>query len=283
MRNKILKMIILISVVANLLIVWQVLAGPVDSPAPPNATNSYTLEDLYDRLDTGADGSQSTFTEPSVGPGTGTMHTLNEILAAAPAQDPVNGAFPSHVLAGRTYWGLGSGSRWGYFTGTRPISPLPKTGQTISYAPGDDGDLQIGEAWPVPRFTDDGDGTVIDQLTGLVWLRNANCFGARNRNQALTDANNLAAGFCGLTDGSNVGDWRLPNLYELHSLVDYTQFNPALSSGHPFIGSSSVSYWSSTSHSLGGGAGWYVNFLEGVVFVSNTTNSYAVWPVRNAI
>ena len=31
---------------------------------------------------------------------------------------------------------------------------LPKTGLTISYAAGDDGDLELGLAWPNPRFTD---------------------------------------------------------------------------------------------------------------------------------
>ena len=38
---------------------------------------------------------------------------------------------------------------------------LPQTGQTTSYATGDDGDLERGVAWPVPRFTDQGDGTVM--------------------------------------------------------------------------------------------------------------------------
>ena len=30
---------------------------------------------------------------------------------------------------------------------------------------------------PSPRFTDNNDGTVTDNLTGLVWLKNANLFG----------------------------------------------------------------------------------------------------------
>lgn len=54
-------------------------------------------------------------------------------------------------------------------------APVPRTGQTTSYAPGDDGDLQKGVAWPVPRFTDNEDGTVTDNLTGLIWLTNADC------------------------------------------------------------------------------------------------------------
>ena len=57
-------------------------------------------------------------------------------------------------------------------TGTYTIYPvmLPKTGQTTSYAAGDDGALQKGVASPNPRFTDNGNGTVTDNLTGLIWL-----------------------------------------------------------------------------------------------------------------
>ncbi len=32
-----------------------------------------------------------------------------------------------------------------------------------------------GIAWPAPRFTDNMNGTVVDNLTGLVWLKNADC------------------------------------------------------------------------------------------------------------
>ena len=54
------------------------------------------------------------------------------------------------------------------------IIDLPRTGQTISYYPGDDGDIQAGIPWPEPRFTDHGDGTVTDNLTGLMWAKNGN-------------------------------------------------------------------------------------------------------------
>ncbi|MBF0552391.1 MAG: hypothetical protein HQK60_17905, partial [Deltaproteobacteria bacterium] len=39
---------------------------------------------------------------------------------------------------------------------------LPKTGQTTAYNWTDDGDLQKGVAWPSPRFTDNGNGTITD-------------------------------------------------------------------------------------------------------------------------
>ncbi len=52
-----------------------------------------------------------------------------------------------------------------------------KTGQTTTFATGDDGDYQAGVPVPNPRFTDNGDGTVTDNLTGLTWLKNASCLG----------------------------------------------------------------------------------------------------------
>ena len=46
---------------------------------------------------------------------------------------------------------------------------IEKTGQIISYSTtgGEDGDLKKGVAWPSPRFTDKGNGTVTDNLTKL--------------------------------------------------------------------------------------------------------------------
>ncbi len=41
------------------------------------------------------------------------------------------------------------------------------------------------------------------------------------KDNALTESNTLNSGECGLTDGSDVGDWRLPNVKELQSLIDY--------------------------------------------------------------
>ena len=138
------------------------------------------------------------------------------------------------------------------FTAFRPgdkTASLPRTGQTTSYASGDDYSVRKGVAWPSPRFTDNLDGTVSDHLTGLVWLKNAGCFSPTNWSAALTAANNLASGACGLTDGSSAGQWRMPNVNELESLVDVSQFNPAVSAGSPFINVSLANaYWSSTAY-----------------------------------
>jgi len=99
--------------------------------------------------------------------------------------------------------------------------------------------------FPVPeeRFTDRNDGTVKDELTGLIWARDANTFGTKTWQEALDACNGLEADSRGLKDGSKRGDWRLPNFNEMRSLVDYSQAAPALRwgirsgmSGHLSIG-----------------------------------------------
>ena len=172
-------------------------------------------------------------------------------------------------------------------------APVEKTGQTTSWATGDDGDLKKGIAWPNPRFTNNGDGTVTDNLTGLIWLKNANCFGASLWATALSDCNTLAHGSCGLMDGSVAGDWRLPNIKELYSLIHLGVSDPVLpntagtgkwTEGAPFSGVQSNYYWSSTTYatpSSAAGYAWGVSLGFGSVFSGDKDeDSYYVWPVR---
>ena len=171
---------------------------------------------------------------------------------------------------------------------------VPRTGQTptvpLDPAPtGSDGNLQKGVAWPNPRFTDNPNGTVTDNLTGLIWLKNANCFGLRTWTQALSEANGLASPSCGLSDGSKVGQWRLPNVKELLSLIDWAYWNLALSNaagtgkwvpGDSFTGVQSGYYWSSTTNAASMDRAWYVHLGSGWVMDAYKTDPHYVWPVR---
>lgn len=159
-------------------------------------------------------------------------------------------------------------------------APLARTGQTVSIAAGDDGALQKGVAWPNPRFTDNANGTITDNLTGLIWLKDANCLrGIRGWNAALSDAMNLANGLCGLSDGSRPGDWRLPNRNELASLLDLSKRNPALPSGHPFTNFQPSKYWTSTPNSPV--SVWRVDFLDASVTDGTIANLWSVTFVRD--
>lgn len=155
-----------------------------------------------------------------------------------------------------------------------------KTGQITLYETGDDGDLKRGMAWPDPRFVDNGDGTVTDKLNGLFWLKNTSCFGASTWSQAISGCSGLASGACSLTDGSSPGEWRLPNIDELLSLIDRSQTAPALPAGTPFVDAQASNYWSSTSSSSNTDSAWFVFFADGFSdFNPKATASY-VWPVR---
>lgn len=163
-------------------------------------------------------------------------------------------------------------------------APTPNSGQTQSYTVGDDGSLRPGVAWPSPRFVDNSDGTVNDNLTGLTWLKNANCFSIQTWDNALVKANTLTSGACGLTDGSGSGDWHLPNKNELWSLVDYGRYNPALTAGTPFTSipvNGSVDYWSSSSSGAANDNVMGVRMSEGAMFNLSKQYSTYLWPVRS--
>jgi len=172
---------------------------------------------------------------------------------------------------------------------TNGPAPLPKTGQTTSYETGDDGDLQMGVVWPNPRFTDNADGTITDNLTRLIWLKDANCFGVRNWGNALSDVNGLANGTCGLTDGSTAGDWRLPNVRELLSLIHYGFYSPALpnttgtgqwTAGDLFTDQISSYYWSSTTNTDSTSGAWGVYFDYGDMDHGQKSGDFYVHAVR---
>lgn len=183
---------------------------------------------------------------------------------------------------------------------------VPKTGQTGCWDrdgglidcsdTGQDGEYQMGNTgavapsgskpytvpnWEGKRFTDNNDGTVTDNLTGLVWLKNANCFSNISWPDALSNCNGLASGSYGLTDGSAAGDWRLPNFNELYSLVDPGENNPALPNGHPFTDVQFFVYWSSTTYEPETNKAWRVYMSDAGVDYANKANSSFVWPVRS--
>ena len=164
-------------------------------------------------------------------------------------------------------------------------APVPKTGQTTSYATGDDGDLERGVALPNPRFTDNGNGSVTDNLTGLIWLKDANCatFGApENWANALADCSGLASGSCGLSDGSTAGQWRLPNRLEMLSLTDPGTFDPSLPSGYASYFTHVVisRYWTSTTEAKFPTYVFGVHLEKAVMDrADKTTNNY-VWCVK---
>ncbi len=157
-------------------------------------------------------------------------------------------------------------------------APVPKTGQTTAVSMGDDGWYESGVTWPIPRFTDNENGTVTDNLTGLMWTKDANLPG----NSTWQDALNYITG---MNDASHANygytDWRLPNVKELYSLIDCEEYGPSLPEGNPFINLVSGWYWSSTQDQATPNVyAKSVNTTEGYIWHNPKSNSQGVWPVR---
>ena len=157
-------------------------------------------------------------------------------------------------------------------------APVWRTGQTVTYSPGDDGDLQKGIAWPNPRFTDKGNGAVTDNLTGLMWTKDARITAQKLWQEALDYVAGMNAG----TGTYGYKDWRLPNRKELYSLINFPN-QPSW----PFINVQLPDYWSSTTFAVdvpwgGTDFAWITQLLGGYVHVDHKspTTYYYVWPVR---
>ena len=87
-----------------------------------------------------------------------------------------------HVILARCVWLVIVN-----FSAQTILHQHPRQGNIRHTQDGDDGDLEKGITWPNPRFTDNGVGTVTDNLTGLIWLKDANCFGPRDWSEAVSD------------------------------------------------------------------------------------------------
>jgi len=117
--------------------------------------------------------------------------------------------------------------------------------------PGQDAFYQAG-CPSTNRFQDNGDGTVTDNCTGLMWQKPEDVwfnswFDAVDYSENLPLAGRV--------------DWRLPNIKELHSIIDYGRNNPAL---HPMFGASGA-LWSSTTSITNPTFAWVADLGHGVV------------------
>ncbi len=164
-------------------------------------------------------------------------------------------------------------------------SVIWKTGQTTIYRYGDDGDLKQGVSWPSPRFSDESNGEVMDNLTGLVWTKDAYAPGPSACSPAAMKTWQEALDYVKCLNTQNYlghNDWRLPNRKELMSLVDFSH-DLALPSGHPFTNVQRNDYWSSTTYANNTGNAWGFRVSYGYPTNRNKGLVFYVWPVRAGI
>lgn len=168
-----------------------------------------------------------------------------------------------------------------------PEAGVLKTGQTKCWpatgindpeipcaGTGQDGELQLGIA---RTYTDNGDGTITDHVTGLVWEKLVSQDFAANPGD-LHDADNTfnpwTAAFQKIADlnaanFAGYNDWRLPNIKELRSLVFFGRSTPAIDATFNDVAANSRTrptgtYWSSTTFPSQPFQAWSVAFSTGV-------------------
>ena len=132
-----------------------------------------------------------------------------------------------------------------------------------------------GQSEPMnDSLVDNGDGTITDPVTGLIWQK---------EDDGTTRTWEAAITYCEGLSLSGYDDWRMPNVRELNSIVDFSRYHPAID---PVFSNTKTSrYWSSTTL-LGNPAwAWYVNFDDGTTlpFYNYKSDSYYVRAVRAGI
>jgi hypothetical protein len=293
-------------------------------PPDSSGSAMHTLEHIYTILTTG-DPDQITmrhaFEEPQNGPDEPSyFHDLDEIFNVAPKYTE-NFATVDDVVPGKFFWGLGKNSKWGKLSGSpnssRIESPVLKTGQTTQvekYSEWNSKNYQDDAFWAAQGYGIDcsnekgarfevqkkpdnqiDNGIVTDKKTGLMWVQNPYCWSSNNCyeasmnwDDAFTKIKALDNLPLGCTDSSEVAcytDWRLPNIKELQSLIDYGHTSPAMPENYKdaFTENSikNYYYWSSTTNLNNPYAhAWAIYMVTGAVNGQSKSNPCYVWPVR---
>jgi len=162
--------------------------------------------------------------------------------------------------------------------------------------------IELLEAFvgPTIRFTDRGNGTIRDNDSGLIWLKNAMCSelpGADSRasadwNDAQGAAAALSNGICGLRDGSETGDWRLPTKEEWEAFMTRYYYKPALvntagdaqwEEGDAFTNVHDGIYWSITAspYHTDTDRAYAAGLTNGEMNIVLNHLTAKVWPVRS--
>ena len=113
-----------------------------------------------------------------------------------------------------------------------------------------------GKTGPNFIFQDNGDGTVSDLKTGLMWQQ-ADDGTHRTWQEALN--------FCECLNLAGHSDWRLPSIRELESIVDWQRHDPAID---PVFDCRTGIYWSGSTKDYSPGNAWfltYENIADGVI------------------
>jgi len=93
------------------------------------------------------------------------------------------------------------------------------------------------------------------------------------------NSNSLSYSCLGYT--ANYTDWRMPNVKELESMINYDVSDQAgWLNSQGFTNVKYSSYWSSTTSQMSGAQAWMMNMQKSVKLLKNKNSTYYAWPVR---
>lgn len=136
---------------------------------------------------------------------------------------------------------------------------VPVTGQVTSYRTGDDGYHESGAPFDFDTFTIWGGKLTVDRNTGLVWAADGNEAGC---NFGLQTDWAAAVRWCENLSFAGITEWRLANIRELETIVDYSRTYPPVDPAY-FPNTKDDWYWSSTSTKNTGTWAWVMQFDVG--------------------
>jgi hypothetical protein len=111
---------------------------------------------------------------------------------------------------------------------------------------------------------DNGDGTVTDDVTGLMWIQN---------DVSQSQGKDAACAYCESLEFAGYSDWRAPSIEELQTIIDYRYHSPAIDGSIFDTTAIGDSYWSSTPLPSIPSFAWGIYSSNGIVD-SLFTNSY---------
>lgn len=157
---------------------------------------------------------------------------------------------------------------------------------TVSGAPNNDARKMVTR-WldrrGMCRFSDNGDGTITDEQTGMIWLKKIQGLEREEWVSAMEQVTTLKHGQYGLRDYSKRGDWRLPSKDEMADMLDglfpsALAYLLGLGREAPDV---TTYYWSSTMKTKSSSHYWAMNLGKEVgLGYFDQLSSFFVWPVR---
>lgn len=136
---------------------------------------------------------------------------------------------------------------------------------------------------PTERFSVNGDGTVTDRQTGLMWAQCLQGLSGSNCDTGTQESFNWAFALPetqATSDTQNRADWRLPNVKELATLAELACVNPAINMT-VFPGLTAPQVWSaSPSIAIANTAAWVIDFSDGRIRIDLRDNERSVRLVR---